>query len=218
MQRLKSRQKGLTLVELMVAVAVVGVLLSVGIPSFTNMIDTNRIKGAAETLYANVQRARSESIKRNGDIYVNFSADGSATWVYGVSDLTSCTLSVTDATNAAACAITVDDGDGDNVVHMVTDSDGDGVFDQDLGDRILMRFIDEQYVDVTMALSGFASGTQLVFNGRQGTTRDSDTGIFSTGTVQLTSGNGKRLDVRLSALGQVRICTPDNSVPGYQAC
>lgn len=206
---LKDRQDGLTLIELMLTIGVVGVLLTIGLPSFSDMIDRNRLKGAAESLYANVQRARSESIKRNDDIYVNFSANGSSTWVYGVSDLTSCTLTQTDPANAAACTIVVDDGDG--TVHGLNSA-------VDTGDKLLMRFVDDQHVDVTMTLNSFTSGTQLVFNGRQGTTRDSATGLFSTGIVQLASGDGKRLDVRLSALGQVRICSPDSSVPGYQAC
>jgi len=205
----KTRQTGLTLVELMIAIAVVGVLLTIGLPSFSNMIDTNRLKGAAETLYGNIQRARSESIKRNDDIYVNFSADGSATWVYGVSNVTGCTLAQTDATNASACTIVVDDGDG--TVHGINSA-------TDTGDKLLMRFVSDEWVDVTMALNSFASGTQLAFNGRQGTTRDSATGTFSIGTVQLTSGDGKRLDVRVAALGQIRICSPDDSVPGYQSC
>ena len=199
----KTRQTGLTLIELMIVIAVMGVLLAVGLPSFNDMIDRTRLKGATEKLYSNLHRARSESIKRNDEVFVNFSADGTATWSYGISTLTGCTVAQTDPANAAACTLVVDDGDG--TVHDIG-----GAVDTD--DKVLMRYTSAEHTNVLMTLAGFDSGTQLAFDGRRGTS------IGNTGRIELESGLGKKLQVRLAALGQVRICTPDASVPGYVGC
>lgn len=58
-------QRGVTLVELMVAIAILGILLSLAAPSFSVVIENQRAKAAAADLYTSLVRARSEAIKRN---------------------------------------------------------------------------------------------------------------------------------------------------------
>ena len=78
---------GFTLIEMIATVAVLAVLVTVGIPSFQETIDKRRLTGAAEQLQADLQYARSEAIKRNGNVFVNFTASGS-NWCYGISTTT----------------------------------------------------------------------------------------------------------------------------------
>ena len=59
------KQKGFTLVELMVIVAIAGVLLGLGLNSFRTMMDSTNTKSAAESLLTGLRLARSEAIKRN---------------------------------------------------------------------------------------------------------------------------------------------------------
>jgi len=86
-------QKGATLIELIVALTVMGVLIGIGVPSFTNIRDVNRVKAAAEAVYAQLQFARSEAIKQNRDLWVQVTpGDGStsADWCLGISNASGC--------------------------------------------------------------------------------------------------------------------------------
>ena len=55
-------QSGLTLIELLVAVAVLAILLSIGIPSFQSLVAQNRATSAANELQSTLQFARSTAI------------------------------------------------------------------------------------------------------------------------------------------------------------
>lgn len=59
------RQRGFTLIELMVTATLIAVLLGVGVPSFRSFMDTQRVKSAAFDVAAALVLARSEAIKRN---------------------------------------------------------------------------------------------------------------------------------------------------------
>lgn len=62
--------KGFTLVELMVVVAVLAIISAIAMPSFTEVIESQRMKGAATDLMIVMTRARSEAIKRNVNVTV----------------------------------------------------------------------------------------------------------------------------------------------------
>ena len=55
---------GFTLLELLVALAVVAILLGVGVPSFVEMVRESRIGAASRALHGSLRIARSESLKR----------------------------------------------------------------------------------------------------------------------------------------------------------
>ncbi|MCI5125053.1 MAG: prepilin-type N-terminal cleavage/methylation domain-containing protein [Candidatus Electrothrix sp. AR5] len=67
-----SNSKGFTFAELMVVIAVIGVLSAVGIPSFMRGMPERRLKNATRNLYADLQKARLLAVKENRDITVRF--------------------------------------------------------------------------------------------------------------------------------------------------
>ena len=58
-------QGGLTLIELMITLAIAGLLLMAGLPSFSEWIRNAQIRGAAESILSGVTQARLEAIRRN---------------------------------------------------------------------------------------------------------------------------------------------------------
>jgi type IV fimbrial biogenesis protein FimT len=66
---------GFTLVELMVTVAVLAIIAAIAYPSFTSVINSNRLAGAANDLLGDLQYARSEAIRRSAHVAVCASTD-----------------------------------------------------------------------------------------------------------------------------------------------
>lgn len=83
--------RGVTLIELMVTVVVLVVLIMIAAPAFQRMIERKRLEGAVENLYADMQYARTESIKRNKAVYLSFNEG--ADWCYGLDDTAYCNCS-----------------------------------------------------------------------------------------------------------------------------
>lgn len=99
-----SRQCGVTLIEVLTAVAVIGIIAAIAVPSYQETIERNRLKQAAESLLADTMYARTEAIKRSTDLSMTIDADA---WCYGINDdNTAC-----DCTTAGSCAIKAIDGD-----------------------------------------------------------------------------------------------------------
>jgi type IV fimbrial biogenesis protein FimT len=72
---------GFTLIELMVAVAIVAILAALAAPSFRQLIASQRVKNASFDLVAGLSMARSEAITRNANVSVCLtSGDASNGW------------------------------------------------------------------------------------------------------------------------------------------
>jgi type IV fimbrial biogenesis protein FimT len=74
--------RGFTLIELIITIAIASILLSVGVPSFTEMIRNNRITAQANEFITTANLARSEAIRRGTTINVS-STSGNNAWQNG---------------------------------------------------------------------------------------------------------------------------------------
>lgn len=71
----KTKNKGFTLIELMVTVSIAAILLSIAVPSFKTMFKNNRITAGTNEFVAALILARSEALKRNNNVSVCSSSD-----------------------------------------------------------------------------------------------------------------------------------------------
>lgn len=82
------RQRGFTLVELIVTIAVLAVILAMAMPSVANWTGNTRIRNVADSLQNGLQMARAEAIRRNQNM---------SFWLVALGDPTTlsndCTLS-----------------------------------------------------------------------------------------------------------------------------
>ena len=128
--------RGFTIIELMIAVLVLALLATVGVPSFGNIITNNRIVAQANSLHADILYARSEAVKRDTKVVICWSGNPAATTPCGASGT----------------------GWGDGWIVFV-DSDEDDTFDA--GEPIV-KAQDGLTAGVSLSLSG---PTQIVYEG-----------------------------------------------------
>lgn len=75
--KMKAKQRGFTLLEMIIAIALLAVLLGFGLPNFRDFIRNARMAAAANDLLADMNFARSEAIKRRVPVTLcKLNADG----------------------------------------------------------------------------------------------------------------------------------------------
>ena len=74
--RRASFQKGFNVVELMIVLAIVGVLTAIAAPNMADMVRVQRVRTAAFDIVAGLTLARSEALKRNAKVIMTPAAGG----------------------------------------------------------------------------------------------------------------------------------------------
>lgn len=110
------KDRGFTLLELMIVVAIIGILASVALPNMSQYMDNRRVVGAAEEIMQFLTSARSEAIARSKQVEVRIVADGTSTWAVGMEQEPAvgdpdCDPTVAVPTAADACVLSVSGAD-----------------------------------------------------------------------------------------------------------
>ncbi len=90
---MRSQISGFTLMELIITILVMTILLGIGVPSYLQFKEDNVLLGAAQSLYSDIQLARSEAVKRDANtVSVRFFDvnDVNKAWCYRITDNSAC--------------------------------------------------------------------------------------------------------------------------------
>ena len=74
-----SAQRGVTLAEMLIGIAILGILMAVGLPSYRGWIQNTQIRTAAESVLNGMQLARNEAVRRNLNVQLVLGAQSSWT-------------------------------------------------------------------------------------------------------------------------------------------
>lgn len=69
------KQSGMSLIELLITLAIVGIVLMAGAGSFATWVGNTQIRTVAEAQQAGLRFARNEAMKRNTPVQIQFDAD-----------------------------------------------------------------------------------------------------------------------------------------------
>jgi Tfp pilus assembly protein FimT len=190
MTNIPNRQTGLTLLELVIALAAVVILFAIGLPDFDSIAAKRRLQGAAQGLHQDLLFAQSEAIKRNATVRIMFWRNSTdfTDWCYGVT-----TGEV--GTNPDQC----DCGNDSRKANCTVD----GV----------------QIVRTSDEFPG-VKGKSTTFSGNPPRTSFSPpNGTADNGRVVLESAEGVEAEVRVSGLGRVITCSDTSDQKyGFQSC
>jgi type IV fimbrial biogenesis protein FimT len=69
---LNSKQRGVTMIEACITLAIVGILAGSALPSFTESLDKRKVEGISSEVGTDLRYARSEAVARNTGVRVSF--------------------------------------------------------------------------------------------------------------------------------------------------
>ena len=93
-------QSGVTFIELMISIAVLGVLVAIAAPYYGDYVERQRWVGATEAIYGQFQQAKRAALSNNTQIYVNAVSTASTNWCVGYGESNAC-----DCGTASSCQI-----------------------------------------------------------------------------------------------------------------
>jgi type IV fimbrial biogenesis protein FimT len=77
MLMIQTKQLGFSIVELVVAVAILAILSAIAVPSYTEYIANSQIRATTESIRNGLQLARAEAVKRNATVRFTLNSDSS---------------------------------------------------------------------------------------------------------------------------------------------
>jgi type IV fimbrial biogenesis protein FimT len=203
-------QRGVTLVELLIGLVIVGILLMFGVPAFSQWIQNTRIRTTGEAILNGLQLARAEAVHRNSTVRFQLvdSLDNS------------CALS----TASSNWVVSQNNATGDPSGNC-----GSAPSDTTAPFIIQTRAAAEGSTSVAVA----ASQSPIAFNGLgrevQATNADGSTtpNPLAAVTISVSNPTGgacapagpmRCLQITVSTAGQVRMCDPALASTDPQGC
>ena len=195
-----SRQFGFTLIELVVALAIFGILMAVGMPSFSAWTQNSQIRTAAGAIQSGLQLARAEAVRRNTLIRFQLTSTLDS----------GCALSTTD-TN---WVVSFDDPTGLCNLSLLDDS-------ASVATAAVPRMIQTRPAsEGSNRVVAVANQSAVIFNGLGRLSAVAPAVAPSAFSVELqpSAGSARNLKVNVSIGGQIRLCDDNLSAGDPQKC
>jgi type IV fimbrial biogenesis protein FimT len=134
-----NKNKGFSVIELMVVVAIVGIVTSMAVSSFSHVMQRNRLKATVEAFQSDMQFARTQALKRNRNVSISTkqSSTNPGDWCYGLTAVdTACDCSA----SPSDCEIKIVSGKEFKTISMYS-PDVHNTFDFRRGTIILAKHV-----------------------------------------------------------------------------
>lgn len=188
-----SGQNGVSLIEMIISLVILGILTALGFPSFSTWIQSSQIRNATESIQNGLTLARAEAVRRNTAVRFQL---------------------VTDLTSSCALSST-----GKNWIISINDPTGscDTTASETVAPRIIQAYSTREGAP-NAAINGNGNSL-IVFNGigQANTTATLDISN-PTGGNCAAAGSMRCLRVVVSIGGQVRMCDPARASNDPQGC
>ena len=172
------RNRGVSVVEAMLALSTMAVTLGAGLPSLGEARTKRQMEGTAAQIATDIAQARSLAVSANEAVRFTVQHDaGGSCYAIHTGNAASCTC---NSQGIATCT----------------------------GTAQLYRVAG---LDAQQAVRMAGNARSMLFDPDRGT-------VTPTGTIQLSTADGKALDLVVNIMGRVRRCTPTQSMPGYPSC
>jgi prepilin-type N-terminal cleavage/methylation domain-containing protein len=184
-----TRSRGVTVIELMTVLVVLGIVITLVAPSMRGMIARHRVQAVQDDLLTDLQLARSETVRRSGgstSVAVTFGGNAQVS-CYTLHTMAALGVNC-DCTRGAGSACLPAAGVEEIKTQQMTRATG-----------------------VSMAASS-PSGNRLTFAPPQGLVTPNDM------VIDVQDAISGQLRTSVSGLGVPLVCSPDGSMRGVNAC
>ena len=184
-------QQGLSIIEILVTLAIIGMLMALAGPSAGVWIQNTQLRNAAESVVSGLQQAKLEALKRNKLVMFRLTDPGSTEWDICLYDFT------TDACSTAPGAV------------LFSKSKNEASYNARVG--ALINTVPAPLVPIAVG-TGISSGNPATFTfdpfGRQAATAANNITQIDVRNTTLSLANERRLVILVNAAGQIRMCDP----------
>lgn len=189
-----SRQRGITMMEIMVSVAIIAIVMSIGIPNLSAWMQDVQVRSTAESVMSGLQLARAEAVRRNTTVRFNLTdTTGKATWSIDC---------VTVTTSCPSGIQTSDSGQTGANARLGIDA------------TALPSPITTGYFNTAVAAAtGMSAGAGITFDGMgRVPIANIGTDIVRVDVTNTVYANARRMVIYITNSGSAKLCDPSLSL------